>query len=67
MHYKRIRVKSTLKQAITAVLVCIVYYICSAVPQFNIRSSNAAGYKHTDVTYDVLFTFSAEKKRRKGL
>jgi len=34
------------------------YYICSAVPQFNIRSSSAADYKHID----VLFTFSAKKK-----
>jgi len=32
------------------------------VPQFNIRGSNAADYKCTDVEYDVLFMFSVEKK-----
>jgi len=32
------------------------------LPQFNIRSSNEADYKRTDTAYNVLFTFSAEKK-----
>jgi len=36
--------------------------IRSAVPQFNIRSSNAADYKRTDVVCEVLLMFSAEKK-----
>ena len=37
---------------------CVIhYYIRSAVPQFNIRGSNAADYKRTDVAYGVLFVF----------
>jgi len=34
----------------------------SVVPQFNIGGSSAADYKHTDVAYDILLMFSAEKK-----
>ena len=34
------------------------------MPQFNIRWSNAADYKCTDIEYDVLFMFSAEKKNQ---
>ena len=36
---------SSKKQAITAVLMCNSFYICSTVPQFNIHSSNAAEKK----------------------
>ena len=37
---------------------CVIhYYIRIAVPQFNIRGSNAADYKRTDVAYGVLFVF----------
>ena len=53
--------KKHFKEGDNCFLVLIHYYMHSAVPQFNIRGSNAADYKRTDVAYDVLFVFGWEK------
>ena len=59
--------KKHFKEGDNCYLVCNSLLHAHAVPQFNIRSSSAADYKRTDVEYDVLFMFSAEKKNSSDL